>query len=139
MQADVGDIVGLIARAPWREAVTYRHSWPHEYVVVKKDGQQALLAAFCARIAAGEGVECQFFNRTRQYLFLGDHKYWTMTECADIDLEDDDYVLNRARLYRDRRDFVIRSGDTGVGEDRTRRGLIRTATTAGGRPRDVAE
>ena len=54
----MGDIVGLITRAPWREAVTYRDSWPHEYVVVKKDGQEALLAAFCARIAAGEGVEC---------------------------------------------------------------------------------
>ena len=117
MEADVADIVGLIARAPWREAVTYRHSWPHEYVVVKKDGQEALLAAFCARIAAGEGVECQFFNQTRKYLFLGDHKYWTMTECADIDLKAGDYVLNRARLYRDRRDFVIRSGDTGVRED----------------------
>ena len=113
----MGDIVGLITRAPWREAVTYRDSWPHEYVVVKRDGQDALLAAFCARIAAGEGVECQFFNQTRQYLFLGDYKYWTMTECADIDLEADDYVLNRARLYRDRRDFVIRSGDTGVRED----------------------
>ena len=57
------DIMGLIARAPWREAMTYRDSWPHEYVVVKKDGQEALLAAFCARIAAGEGVECEFFNQ----------------------------------------------------------------------------
>ena len=47
----VPDIMALIARAPWREAVTYRDTWPHEYVVVKEDGQQALLAAFCARIA----------------------------------------------------------------------------------------
>jgi len=61
VEANVGGIVGLIARAPWREAVTYRHSWMHEYV--------------------------------------------------------DDCVLNRARLYRDRRDFVIRSGDNGARED----------------------
>ena len=27
------------------------------------------------------------------------------------------YVLNRARLYRDRRDFVIQPGDTGNPED----------------------
>lgn len=26
----------------------------------------------------------------------------------------DDYVLNRARLYRDRRDFMIKPGDTGT-------------------------
>ncbi len=108
------DIMGLISSAPWREAVTYRNSWPHEYVVIKRDGQQALLAAFCARIAAGEGVECWFFHQKRNYLFLGDYKYWTMTDCADIDLESDDYVLNRALLYRDRRDFVIRPGDSGI-------------------------
>ena len=41
---------------------------------------------------------------------------WTMTECADIDLETGDEVLNRALLYRDRRDFVIRQGDTGKRE-----------------------
>ena len=110
----VGDIMELISSAPWREAVTFRNSWPHEYVVIKKDGQQALLAAFCARICAGEGVECRFFHQKREYLFLGGYKYWTMTECPDINLKKDDYVLNRAPLYRDRRDFVIRPGDSGV-------------------------
>ena len=46
----------LIASAPWREAITYRETWPHEYVVVSRDGQQELLAAFCERISRGEGV-----------------------------------------------------------------------------------
>ena len=107
------DIMELVAGAPWREAVTYRETWPHEYVVINKDGQQELLAAFCERIRRGEGVECVFFQQRRKYLFLGDYKYWTMTECADIDLDTRDAVLNRALLYRDRRDFVIRRGDTG--------------------------
>ena len=106
----------LIASAPWREAVTYRETWPHEYVVINRDGQQELLAAFCERISCGEGVECRFFHQRRQYLFLVDYKYWTMTECSDIDLDADDAVLNRALLYRDRRDFVIRRGDTGKRE-----------------------
>ena len=118
-QADTHDIVTLIDRAPWREAVTYRDTWPHEYVVIKKDGQQELLAAFCERIARGEGVECQFFGQRRKYLFLGEHKYWTMTDCPDMDLEVEDYVLNRALLYLDRRDFVIESGDIGVREQPT--------------------
>ena len=112
-QMDTHDIMTLIGRAPWREAVTYRDTWPHEYVVIKKDGQEELLAAFCERIARGEGVECTFFGQRRMYLFLGEHKYWTMTDCADIDLATDDYVLNRALFYRDRRDFVIQPGDTG--------------------------
>ena len=29
---------------------------------------------------------------------------------------DDEEVLNRARLYRDRRDFVIQNGDSGMPE-----------------------
>ncbi len=37
-----------------------------------------------------------------------------MTDCADIDLDVDDYVLNRALLYRDRRDFDVRPGDRGT-------------------------
>ena len=55
MQPHVPDIMALIAQAPWREAVTYRDSWPHEYVVIKKDAQHNLLAAFCERIARGGG------------------------------------------------------------------------------------
>ena len=37
-----------------------------------------------------------------------------MTECSEIELDADDDVLNRAPLYRDRRDFVIGPGDTGT-------------------------
>ena len=111
-------LMELIASARWREAVTYRETWPHEYVVVNRDGQQELLAAFCERISRGEGVECQFFHQHRTYLFLGDYKYWAMRECTDINLEVSDEVLNRALLYRDRRDFVIRAGDTGIREER---------------------
>ena len=101
----------LLAAAPWREAAKYRESWSHECLAINRDGQQDLPAAFCERIGRGEGVECQFFNQSREDLFLGDFKYWTMAACSDIDLAANDEVLNRARLYRDRRDFVIRQGD----------------------------
>lgn len=108
----------LIARAPWREAVTYRNTWPHEYVLSRKDGQRALLEAVCARFRAGEGVCCRFFRMSNNYLFVGDYKYWLMTDCDEIDLDADvEHVLNRARLYRDRRDFLIQPGDTGKRED----------------------
>lgn len=46
----------LIGRAPWREAVTYRNTWPHEYVLSHKDGQHELFELVCARFRAGEGV-----------------------------------------------------------------------------------
>ena len=113
---NAANMVESVAAAPSREAVTYRDTWPHEYVLVNRDGQQELLPTFCERIARGEGVECQFFHQKRKYLFLDDYKYWTMTECADIDLKTGATVLNRALLYRDRRDFVIRQGDTGKRE-----------------------
>lgn len=106
----------LIACAPWREAVTYRDTWPHEYVLSEKDGQQDLLKAVCERFRNGEGVACKFFRMNNTYLFIGEYKYWLMTHWDDLE-PGDDYVINRARLYKDRRDFVIQPGDTGKLED----------------------
>ncbi len=102
----------LIDLAPWREAVTYRETWPHEYVMSEKDGQGELLKAICQRFRAGEGVACRFFGTKNTYLFIGEYKYWLMTQWDAIE-PGVDYVINRARLYRDRRDFVILRGDTG--------------------------
>ena len=56
MESNIFDIMSLIAKAPWREAVTYRETWPHEYVLSEKDGQQELLEAVRQRFQAGEGV-----------------------------------------------------------------------------------
>ncbi|MDE2955803.1 MAG: hypothetical protein OXU68_02170 [Bacteroidota bacterium] len=107
-------ITELIGRAPWREAVTYRHTWPHEYVLSHKDDQRELIELVCCRLRAGEGVKATFFGRPNTYLFIGDYKYWLMTHWDSINLDrEHDYVLNRAHLYRDRRDFVIQEGDSG--------------------------
>lgn len=103
----------LIARAPWREAVTYRHTWPHQYVLSETDDQRELVELICERFRNGEGVTCWFFRRKNTYLFIGDYKYWLMTKWDNLK-PGVDYVLNRARLYRDRRDFVIQSGDGGM-------------------------
>ena len=117
MEEQSPEIMDLIARAPWREAVTYRETWPHEYVVIQRDGQQELLAEFCRRVLLGEGVESHFFHQTRPYLFLGGYKYWVMDEVEGIDPETYEAVLNRAPLFRDRRDFAIRPGDTAQREE----------------------
>ena len=105
----------LISRAPWREAVTYRDTWPHEYVLTGKDAQSELLEAVCHRFRAGEGVACRFFRMNNTFLFIGDYKYWLMADYNEIDPYNDegDYVINCSRLYRDRRDFIIQPGDTG--------------------------
>ncbi len=105
----------LIQNAPWREAVTFVDTWPHEYVLTEKDGQQELLAEVCQRFRDGEGVACRFFSRRNTYLFIGNYKYWLMTHWDKIEPETN-YVLNRAKLYRDRRDFVIQPGDSGRAE-----------------------
>ena len=113
------ELTELIAQAPWREAVTYRDTWPHEYVLLQKDGQGELMAAVRDRMQAGEGLVGRFFHTTPTYLFIGDYKYWFMAHHDVIDLEQThtEHVLNRVRLYRDRRDFVIQAGDSGKGED----------------------
>ena len=111
----------LMARAPWREAVTYRDTWPHEYVLT--DPQfRTIKGTFWLLSARGfwPGRESPpASGRENTYLFIGDHKYWLMTDYNDIDPYNDegDYVLNRARLYRDRRDFLVQPGVTGKPED----------------------
>ena len=112
----LANLTDLIGKAPWREAVTYRDSWPHEYVLIERDSQQELLSAVCQRFRAGEGVSCRFFSMQNTYLFIGDHKYWLMTHWEKIE-PGTNYVLNRAKLYRDRRDFVIQQGDSGRPSD----------------------
>ena len=86
----------LIARAPWREAVTFRDTWPHEYVLTEKDSQQELLDAVCERFRDGEGVACRFFSMINSYLFIGDHKYWLMAHWEELK-PGVNYVLNRAQ------------------------------------------
>ena len=110
-------LTDLIAAAPWREAVTYRDTWPHEYVLLQRDQQRTLFEVVCARLKAGEGVSGRFFRMRNTYLFIGEYKYWLMTDHHELDMDSDvEYVLNRARLYRDRRDFLIQPGDTGKPE-----------------------
>ena len=53
------------------------------------------------------GVDGRFYSRSSSYLFIGEHKYWVMSPCAEMDPDFDDYIVARARLYRDRRDFVV--------------------------------
>ena len=112
-------LTDLIANAPWREAVTYRDTWPHEYVMTNTHHQRELLAAICERFKLGEGVPGRFFSMENTYLFVGEHKYWLMTPYEQIDpyFDDVNYAINRAPLYQDRRDFVIQDGDTGARED----------------------
>ena len=53
-----------------------------------------------------------------RYLFIARDKYCADTDYKDITLQRrGDYVLNRAPLYRDRRDFVVQPGDSGMPED----------------------
>ena len=114
----VATLKEMIDSAPWREAVTYRETWPHEYVLLQKDGQRELMVAVRDRMKAGEALVGRFFSTTPTYLFIGDYKYWFMThhDVIELDQDDDEHVLNRAPLYRDRRDFIIQPGDSGKPE-----------------------
>ena len=90
----------------------------------------------CERLINGEGVPGRFFSMRNQYLFIGDHKYWFMADGDTImqvlDSEDDEreVVLNRAQLYRDRRDFVIQGGDTGMWYDYPTNPAVRHGSNA---------
>ena len=97
----------------------------------EKDGQRDLLAAIRGRFRAGEGVAGRFFRMNNTYVFVGDHKYWLMTHWEELETGVN-YVINRARLYGDRRDFVIQPGDTGKPEDYPANPPFRPPPTPGG-------
>ena len=112
-------LLKLIEKAPWREAITYRDTWPHEYVLLRRDGQRELFAGVARRFKDGEGVKGRFFGTRPTYLFLGAFKYWFDPPLEDLDslIEGEEYVLNRALLFHDRRDFIIQPGDTRFPEE----------------------
>ena len=52
----------FIKRAHWREAVTWRETWPHKYVFVRCHNQPPLMEAICRRLIDGEGVDGRFYG-----------------------------------------------------------------------------
>ena len=49
---------------------------------------------------------------------LAEYKYWFDPPLEDLDtVGEGEYVLNRARLFYDRRDFIIQPGDTRFPEE----------------------
>ena len=64
------NLTDLIAAAPWREAVTFRETWPHEYVLLKKDGERELMQAVCQRVRDGEAFRGYFFRRQMDYYWF---------------------------------------------------------------------
>ena len=80
--------------------------------------QRKLFEMVCARFRAGEGVAATFFGTRNECLFIGDYKYWLKTHWDAVNLDDgQDYVLNRVRRYRDRRDLALPPGDLGAPSD----------------------
>ena len=69
------------------------------------------------------GHHASMASRLRYSANVGYYKYWFMADGDTIkavlgdDDDDREVVLNRARLYHDRRDFYIQFGDTGMRDD----------------------
>ena len=115
----------LIDRVPWRATSYGGDSWPSEAVVWPRYDQRELVESIFRRFRAGEGVATRFFRTTTTCLFIGDYKYWLMSDSKPVDVDameksnlfDVDALwsgwdVHRARLYRDQPDFMVRDGDS---------------------------
>ena len=85
----------FVARRTWRDAVTYRETAPHEYIVRsweqhdQGDRDFACFVGFIRRFGFAD-----YYYRIRHiYWALGDFKYWTMGWPVEQTT-----VINRARL-----------------------------------------
>lgn len=65
---------------------------PHEWSIKKKWKSAGLYEA-CFHYINKNGVTEYFYGRPYKYLYLGEYKYWTMTE--DVN---ESYIINRAKI-----------------------------------------
>ena len=45
----------LLDRAPWREAVQFRDTWPHEYIRLRRDNQHDLSRPYVNGFSTAKG------------------------------------------------------------------------------------
>ena len=85
----------LIAGRSWREAVTYRETAPHEYVVRKWEQDDRGNQDFDSFITLIRRFGyADFFYKVRHlYWVIDEHKYWTMGWPVE-----ETTVINRARV-----------------------------------------
>jgi hypothetical protein len=85
----------FIAARNWREAVTYRETAPHEYVLRKWEVGEEGQAAFDRFVTSIRRFGyADFFYKVRHiYWVVDEHKYWTMGWPVD-----ETVVINRARV-----------------------------------------
>lgn len=95
--------------APWREAAIHLDSCLHRYLLLRWDGHRALKEAARDRTKAGKDPVSRFYPTTLTYILVAGFKSRFMNHHDDIDPNRDHtgYVLNRAGVYRDRRDWVV--------------------------------
>ena len=101
----------------WREKVGRR---PAEYYNRREPQKSAappgnVIPINVTRHSEPWGHHASMVSRLPYSANLGYYKYWLMAPPDEVDWDDEE-VLNRARLYRDRRDFVIQDGDSGIPE-----------------------
>ena len=92
------------ARLKWKSAVTYAETAPHEYLVKKwlPEPDRLLFERFVQTINK-DSVVGYFYGHKNNYLTLGDHYYWYMSDCYPENLAVD--LINRTTTdyleYRD--------------------------------------
>jgi hypothetical protein len=94
--ADIARFSDFVTRSRWRFAKTYVESYPHEYTLVSWGDADAFRQA----IGCIErwGVTESFWSSRRQYLHVGDRKYWHMGNVSSADPKDHPTLINRTWL-----------------------------------------
>lgn len=108
------DLAAFVASAPWREAASYRLTWPHEYIVrtwFAPEGRE--LYQRLAEHVLWHGEHGWFYRRAQTYLRHAGHVYWIMTP-----IPRESNVLNRCLPEQT---YAARLAAGTLPEDRARR------------------
>ena len=66
----------FIDNAPWREAITYAETWPHEYVV--RDQVDEEMFAAVVEYVREHGTMESFYNKRHSHWYDRGYAYWSM-------------------------------------------------------------
>jgi hypothetical protein len=67
----------FVHQEPWTFAKTYAETWPHEYLVRERVGDEGLFLKLVQHIRT-HGYEANFYARKITYFDEGGLTYWTM-------------------------------------------------------------
>lgn len=94
------EMLDLVGKIKWRYSINYKSS-PHEYHLLSNCPELESQFRDFARQIKKQGVEETYFSKKYRCFYLGEYKYWLMSDPEEL------ILINRTFADEDRRKKLI--------------------------------